>query len=513
MKPSPFRVAGLVATAVLVVLVTQSWARSNSVYQQLDLLVDVRHEIVQNYVEDPDAEALTEAAVRGMIESLDDPYTTYLTPEDVLDLQKHVSGTFSGIGAEITTQPGRLTIVTPLEDSPAWDAGVMAGDTVLEIDGTSTEDISVQDAVKLLTGEAGTDVTIKVRHETGEEEEITITRGVIEVQTVRGFRRDADQAFDFMLDDDNAIGYVRLTSFSEKTVEDLEEVLVELEAQGMRGLIIDVRFDPGGLLTAAVAISDMFLDDGERIVSIKGRREGSERAFDATSDTLVDPGIEVVILANEASASASEILAGALSENDRALMVGTRTFGKGSVQNVRMLDASPGAIKLTNAYYYLPSGRNIHRRPDKDTWGVDPSAGSYVPMTPDQISEMIDVRRAGDSVRERKEASEPVTPEWLAEDLKDPQLSAALTAVLGKLDTGDWPTVGEDGADALAKAGQLEGLERRREALMDALASLDDRIDKLKAGEELDDEELSFDASGGEVEFEDVEPEPAGVGE
>ncbi|MEO0965545.1 MAG: S41 family peptidase [Planctomycetota bacterium] len=512
MTRTPLRVAGLMAVAALTLLVTQTWARSSSVYEQLDLLVDVRHEIVQNYVEDPDAQALTEAAVRGMIEALDDPYTTYLTPDDVLDLQKQVSGTFSGIGAEITTQPGRLTIVTPLEDSPAWNAGVMAGDTVLEIDGESTEDITVQQAVGLLTGEAGTDVTIKVRHETGEEEEITITRGLIEVQSVRGFRREADQSFDFMLDDENRIGYVRLTSFSQKTVEDLTEVLAELEAQGMRGLIIDVRFDPGGLLTAAVAISDMFLDEGQRIVSIKGRRT-REQAFDATSDTLVDPGVEVVILANEASASASEILAGALSENERALFVGTRTFGKGSVQNVRMLDASAGAIKLTNAYYYLPSGRNIHRRPDKDTWGVDPTAGSYVAMTPDEISAMIDVRRDGDAVRQRKDSNEPVTPEWIEAELKDPQLSAALSAVLGKLDAGAWPTVGEDGADELAKAGRIAGLERRREALAEALAEVDTRIADLRAGVDIDDEERSTDASGIDTDAESVELEPAGVGE
>ncbi|MEM6756863.1 MAG: S41 family peptidase, partial [Planctomycetota bacterium] len=363
----------------------------------------------------------------------------------------------------------------------------------------------------LLTGEAGTDVTIKVRHETGEEEEITITRGLIEVQSVRGFRREADQSFDFMLDDENRIGYVRLTSFSQKTVEDLTEVLAELEAEGMTGLIIDVRFDPGGLLTAAVAISDMFLDEGQRIVSIKGRRT-REQAFDATSDTLVDPGVEVVILANEASASASEILAGALSENERALFVGTRTFGKGSVQNVRMLDASAGAIKLTNAYYYLPSGRNIHRRPDKDTWGVDPTAGSYVAMTPDEISAMIDVRRDGDAVRQRKDSNEPVTPEWIEDELKDPQLSAALSAVLGKLDSGAWPTVGEDGADELAKAGRIAGLERRREALAEALAEVDTRIADLRAGVDIDDEE-STDASGIDADAESVEFEPAGVGE
>jgi len=524
MKRTPTRVAGLLAVALLTVLVTQGWARSASVYDQLDLLVDVRHEIVQNYVEEPDSAELTEAAVRGMVESLDDPYTTYLNAEDLAELEKQVSGTFSGIGAEITTQPGRLTIVTPLEDSPAWNAGVMAGDTVLEIEGETTEGISVQEAVTRLTGEAGTDVTIKVRHETGEEETITITRDVIQVKSVRGFRRDDDNSFNFMLDDENKIGYVRLTSFSGKTVEELTEVLIDLQERGMRGLIIDVRFDPGGLLSAAVAISDMFLEEGQRIVSVKGRRT-RERAYDATAQTLVDPSVEVVILANEASASASEILTGALSDNERALFVGTRTFGKGSVQNVRMFDAAQGAIKLTNAYYYLPNGRNIHRRPDKETWGVDPSAGSYVPMSPDAVSEMMKVRRAGDVIRDRESSAEAVTPGWIETELKDPQLSAALEAVLGKLEGGDWPTVGKDGADELAKASRLAGLERRREALVEALAELDARIDELDGGEPAAGEAepsagaIEMDETAEEamdVESEDVDEEvmePAGAGE
>ncbi|MEO0587584.1 MAG: S41 family peptidase, partial [Planctomycetota bacterium] len=303
------------------------------------------------------------------------------------------------------------------------------------------------------------------------------------VQTVRGFRRDADQRFDFMLDDANRIGYVRLTSFSQKTVNELTEAIEALNEQEMRGLIIDVRFDPGGLLNAAVSISDMFLDKGQRIVSIEGRRT-PERVFDASSRMLVDPSVEVVILANEASASASEILAGALSENERALFVGTRTFGKGSVQNVKMLDAAHGAIKLTNAYYYLPSGRNIHRRADADEWGVDPSPGSYVLMTPDEVSEMVRARRDRDAVRERAASDSAVTPEWVDEQLKDPQLAAALTAVLGKLETGEWPTVGEDGADELARLSQLASLERRRESLVEALDALDERIATLAAGED-----------------------------
>jgi carboxyl-terminal processing protease len=485
MKRTPSRVAGLLAIALLTVLVTHGWARSSNWASNVGLPVDVRYELLNQYVEELDPDELAEAAVRGMIESLDDPYTTYLDADDLAQLEKQVSGSFSGIGAEITTQPGRLTIVTPLEDSPAWNAGVMAGDTVLEIDGQTTENITVQEAVARLTGQAGTDVTIKVRHETGEEKVITITRAQIQVRSVRGFNRNDDNSFNFMLDEANRVGYVRLTSFSGKTVEELTEVIRELNAQGMRGLILDVRFDPGGLLSAAVGISDMFLDEGQRIVSVKGRRT-QEQAYDATADTLVDPGVEVVILANEASASASEILTGALSDNGRALFVGTRTFGKGSVQNVKMLDDAQGALKFTNAYYYLPNGRNIHRRPDKDTWGVDPSPGSYVKMSPEAIREMMEVRRAGDVIKDRQASTEAVTPDWLESDRKDPQLAAALRAVLGKLASGTWPTVGEDGADELANASRLATLKSRRDALNEALAELDKRIHELSAGPVLD---------------------------
>jgi carboxyl-terminal processing protease len=424
---------------------------------------------------------MAEAAVRGMIEALNDPYTVYLPPEALDDFERSVRGSFSGIGAEVTTAPGRLTIVTPLEDSPAWEAGVMAGDTILEIDGASTLDMDIREAVDRLTGERGTDVTIKVRRESGEEKQITITRDLIEIQTVRGFRRGADQHFDFMLDHANKVGYIRITQFSDPTVAAFQDALATLQEQGARAIILDLRFDPGGLLSAAVQISDMFLTGGQTIVSIKGRSV-PEKVHQSTDQTLM-PDIPLVVIANEASASAAEIVAGALKDNDRALVVGTRTFGKGSVQQVRMLETEQGALKITNAYWHIPSGRIIHRREDSDTWGVDPSPGAYVPMTIEQREEMLELRRESDVLRADNGAAsdQAITPELIDEQLKDPQLAAALRAALGRLQTGEWPAVGSDrDVEALVQQQRKAELERRRDLLQRSLAEVQEKLDELK---------------------------------
>ena len=479
------------AMAVLLLLSVgdkDAWARSSDAFQQIDLLIDLRHELATEYVDEPDEQQMIEGAVAGMIEALDDPYTQYFPMEEFQDFTESVRGEFFGIGAEVTIENNRLHIVTPLEDSPAWNAGVMAGDTVLEIDGTDTLDMPINDAIKLLKGPAGTDVTIRVRHASGEEVDITITRDRIEVQTVRGFDRDAEHRYAFWLDAEKKIGYVRLTQFSERTADEFTQVLRELKDQGMQALVLDLRFNPGGLLEAAVQISDLFLDEGETIVSVRGRVV-PEQVFKATSKTLL-PDLPIVVLANPFSASASEIVAGALADNERALFVGERTFGKGSVQQIKMLDGGQGALKITNAYYYLPSGRNIHRR-DKaegEPWGVDPTEGAYVPLDAEGRRAMLEARRDRDVVdADNGSADGPaVTPQFLREQLKDPQLAAALEALLGRGADGQWPTVGQSNANALALAAEREQLSRQRELLEETLAEVNEKLNKLEAGETTD---------------------------
>jgi carboxyl-terminal processing protease len=491
------------AMGVLLLLLTQqrgAWARSADAFDQINLLVDLRHELANEYVDEPDQQQMIEGAIEGMIESLDDPYTQYFPLDEFVQFNESVKGEFFGIGAEVTIENNRLQIVTPLEDSPAWKAGVMAGDTVLEIEGTDTLDLDINEAVKMLKGPKGTDVTIKVRHASGEEELITITRDKIEVQTVRGFGRDAEHHYRYLLDPQNMIGYVRLTQFSERTADEFEEVLQELQQRGAQGLILDLRFNPGGLLEAAVRISDLFLTEDQTIVSVRGRVV-PERVFKSTDDTLV-PEMPVVVLANPFSASASEIVAGALADNDRALFVGERTFGKGSVQQVKMLEGGQGALKLTNAYYYLPSGRNIHRRSEKETWGVDPSENAYVPMKPEDRRAMIEARREQDIINAQNGAAEQVVdPSWLESVMKDPQLAAALTAMLGKLETGDWPEVGQSNAAALAVVAERENLNRQRELLEETLAEVTQKLQDLESGEVVEPtEEQQAEQSAAETE-------------
>lgn len=487
----PWKHVLVVALATLAIV---RFAPAVSVFNQLDLLVDIRHEILSQYVEEPRQDEMIRAAVRGMVESLDDPYTVYISPEELEPFDRAVRGSFSGIGAEVDIFENRLRIVTPLEDSPAWKSGVMAGDIVLEIDGQSTEGLKITECVKRLTGEEGTNVTLRVRHESGEEATITITRARINIQTVRGLLRDAAGKWDFMLDDERKVGYVRITQFTDKTATDVEAAVRSLIDAGARGLILDMRFNPGGLLESAVAVSDLFLDEGKTIVSVRGRKVPEQTQTARGEGTIAD--LPIVVLANEASASAAEIVTGALADNDRALFIGTRTFGKGSVQQVRMLEGNAGAIKITNAYYYLPSGRNIHRREDADVWGVDPKDGYYVPMTPEARKAMLEARRSSDVLRPGGSANgnAAITAPWIREHLRDPQLAAAVEAMNGKLDAGDWPRVGEDTSGQLLLEAQRQTLRVQRDLLEERIDRINRQLARLDRGEKVDIDSISLDA-------------------
>jgi len=475
-----FLVGGMGLAAVLLVVPNSFGGLGGDVFDQIDLLVDVRHELVSSYVEEPDEEKMVQRAVRAMVSALDDRYTVFLTPKELAPFDKQIRGSFSGIGAEIDIHNDRLRIVSPLEDSPAWNAGVMAGDLILEIDGESTEDITIAEAVNRLTGPEGTLVTVIVRHESGDEQEIEIKRARINVQTVRGFRRDADNHWIYMIDSVNGVGYIRITQFTNGTAEGVSQALDQLRDQNFRGLILDLRFNPGGLLESAVAVSDFFLEGDQRIVSVEGRTV-PERVFKATDKTTIEP-IPIVVLANEASASASEIVTGALLDNQRAQFVGTRTFGKGSVQQVKMLESGLGALKITHAYYYLPNGRNIHRREGQDVWGVDPADGFYVPMASEQVKKMIEIRRDSGLLRAdsgHEGVTAAITPEWINSELADLQLEAGLRALVGRLKDGQWPVVGKSGAKELARQTSRDNLLRQRDLLNERLELIGKELVKL----------------------------------
>lgn len=478
----------LVVLALIFNVAFYAYARPGGILTALGPVADVRQKLLSAYVEQPDDDVLIEAAIRGMVESLDDRHTVYMNQEELDSFNSHVRGTFSGIGAEIDIHNNRLRIVAPLQDSPAWQSGVMAGDIVLRIEGEDTEGITILQAQKKLLGEPGTQVTITVRHRSGEEKTITITRDTIKVASVRGYRRIPGNGYEYMLDGQVKVGYIKLSQFGENTTGELSAALAQLRAEGMEGLILDLRDNGGGLLDAAVEISDLFLTQGKTIVTIRSRIE-AEQTYKAEAATPF-ADLPLVVLVNEYSASASEILAGALLDNQRAMVVGTRTYGKGSVQQVVEVqggggDNRFGALKLTTAYWYVPSGRLIHRVPDAEQWGVDPSPGDYVPMTIDQIEQMMLRKRENEADDPYADLDGAPTPDWIKEHLLDPQLAAALEAMQARLGGADWPQVGLPMSEARQQAVERDQLERQRAQYQEALEKIERELAALN-GEPVD---------------------------
>jgi carboxyl-terminal processing protease len=403
-------------------------ARRETVYELFSPLVDVRAEIHKRYVEEVDDAVLMRGAVEGMLHSLD-PFSTYLSPDDYPRFKQHQAGKFGGIGIEVGLKNGVLTVISPMENTPAFRAGILADDRILEIDGESTDRMTLADAVQKLMGAPGSQVTLKVFHTlTDQTETLSITRAQIEVASVLGWQRDGDNQWDYWLDRENKIAYVRLSGFLDTTAAALNQVMQKLLDEGAEALVMDLRFNPGGSLTAAVAVADRFLSSGT-IVSVRGRWRAEEVYKANREDTL--PDFPMVVLVNEQSASGAEIVAGALRDHERAVVIGKRTYGKGSVQEVIELGAGNSAIKLTTAYYYLPNGELIHRTAasrQTGKWGVEPNI--TVDLTNEEIQQVFESRMAADRISgatTRPVASAPARP------LIDKQLGKALEVLRAKL--------------------------------------------------------------------------------
>lgn len=322
-------------------------ALDRNIYRNLKLFTEVLDLVEKNYVEEVDSKSLIQGAVNGMLKSLD-PHSLFLTQEMYKELKVDTEGRFGGVGIEITLVKDVLTVVAPIEDTPAFHAGVKAGDQIIKIDGNTTKDITITEAVKKLRGTKGTKVTITIMRE-GEPApfDLTITRAEIKIRSVRSKTYE------------DKYGYIRIAAFQERTADDLRQALQEMERKlkPFRGLIIDLRNNPGGLLPQAIDVSDVFLKTGV-IVSTKGRVKGMDTRASAR-DQGTEPQVPIVVLINEGSASAAEIVAGALQGNKRAVVMGVRSFGKASVQTIIPLDGG-NALKLTTAKYYTPDGRSIH---------------------------------------------------------------------------------------------------------------------------------------------------------
>ncbi|NNL35562.1 MAG: S41 family peptidase, partial [Silicimonas sp.] len=338
----------VVTTQVAGPLIAQEAARKATVYEQLDLFGDIFERIRSQYVEEVDESELIEAAINGMLTSLD-PHSSYLSPNDAADMRVQTRGEFGGLGIEVTQEEGFVKVVSPIDGTPADDAGLEAGDFITHVDGESVLGLTLDEAVDMMRGPVGSEIIITiVREDQPEPFDVSIIRDTIKLTAVRS--RTVGQTI-----------ILRLSTFSDQTFPSMREQLAEKveELGGMesvQGIVLDLRNNPGGLLTQAVRVSDAFLDSGE-IVSTRGREPQDGDRFNAQTGDLAD-GKPMVVLINGGSASASEIVAGALQDHRRAIVVGTKSFGKGSVQTVMPLRGE-GAMRLTTARYYTPSGRSI----------------------------------------------------------------------------------------------------------------------------------------------------------
>jgi carboxyl-terminal processing protease len=339
------RMAAAAAIAVCLYTVPAGSDDTSETYRQLNLFGDVFERVRSSYVEEVSDKALVESAINGMLSSLD-PHSSYMDPQSFEDMQVQTKGEFGGLGIEVTMENGVVRVVSPIDDTPAFKAGLQPGDFIVAIDGEPVMGLSLSQAVDKMRGPVDSPIKLTIQRGQGDPFDVTLKRAVIKIQSVRSHL-------------EGNIGYVRITSFSEQTDVGLKAAIDKLkqEAKGkLQGLVLDLRNNPGGLLDQAIAVSDDFIDQGE-IVSTRGRDPKAAQRFNATPGDITS-GLPMVVLINSGSASASEIVAGALQDHHRAIIMGTTSFGKGSVQTIIPLPGH-GAIRLTTARYYTPSGRSI----------------------------------------------------------------------------------------------------------------------------------------------------------
>ncbi len=430
------------------------------------------------YIQPPDEAALRQGAIRGMLDALHDPHSGYIDAGQMADLTRDLQGRVTGIGAQLQLKDGLVTVVTPLLDSPALKAGIRAGDVIDEIDGKPTRGLELAEVLKRILGKEGEAVRLKVRHADGVAAELAITRGVVKVRSVRGFRVVGDH-WDFLLDPDHAIGYAQVSRFTADTAAELTSAIEGLKGRGMKGMVLDLRDSPGGLLNAAVNVARLFLAKGT-IVTIRGRGE-AVRSIAADGKPALPADVPLVVLVNGTTASSSELLAGALKDNERAIVVGSRTIGKGSVQTLVKLKDDAGAIKLTTAYYHLPRGEDIDKREGKADWGVDPTDGYYVPVDGPVRDALIRRRLERDRVGAAVSTGK-LTPESIGREESDPLLAAALKTLIARTTGGEFAKVGLPIAEQSALLKRVDETRRRRLSLLEDLKEVNKELGELGQG-------------------------------
>ncbi len=411
------------------VLGTAAEAASSDTYRQLNLFGDVFERVRSDYVEKPDDSKLIEAAINGMLQSLD-PHSSYMDAKNHRDMQVQTRGEFGGLGIEVTMEDGLVKVIAPMEDTPAAKAGVLAGDLITKLDGAQVQGMTLNEAVDKMRGAVNTPISLTVVRKGHEKPlEIKVVRDTIKIKVVRSRVEDGD------------IAYIRINSFNEQTYESLKKAVDDLSqkigADKVKGYIIDLRNNPGGLLDQAIAVSDAFLDRGE-IVSTRGRNADETQRFNARSGDITK-GKPVIVLVNGGSASASEIVAGALQDQKRATILGSRSFGKGSVQTIIPL-GSNGALRLTTARYYTPSGRSIQAK------GIEPDIVLVQDMPDDvkaKLGATVDNTRGEASLKghlKNGEDEQAGSPSYVPPEPKDDtQLKLAVELIEGTVKNAAYP--------------------------------------------------------------------------
>jgi carboxyl-terminal processing protease len=387
-------------------------ASNEETFRQLELFGDIFERVRSFYVDETADKELIESAINGMLQALD-PHSSYLNEESFRDMQVQTRGEFGGLGIEVTMEQGFVRVVSPIDETPAARAGIEAGDFITHLDGESVLGLNLADAVDKMRGRVGSDIKLTIRREGRDSFEVTVTRDVIRIQSVRS-RVEGD------------VGYLRVTTFNEQTDVGVKREIDKLKAElgdGMIGLVLDLRRNPGGLLDQAIKVSDAFLERGE-IVSTRGKDEGDAQRFNAKPGDFIN-GLPMVVLINGGSASASEIVAGALQDHRRAVIMGTQSFGKGSVQTIMPIPGH-GAMRLTTAAYFTPSGRSIQKTGVTPDIEVQPARIETTDEQARTREEDLRNAREGDAAEPQPDTSQAPT-----RDTTDYQLARAVDLLKG----------------------------------------------------------------------------------
>jgi carboxyl-terminal processing protease len=399
--------------------------------QMSDTFIEALKQIDQHYIEPVEERQLFEAALAGMVEKLGDPYSAYEPPQEALEFRQQLDQKFGGIGVEVTIDPSnrRLTVASPMIGSPAYEAGILAGDQILAIDGETTEGMDYEEARRRMRGEPGEAVTLTVLHP-GQttSQDVKLARAIIKIPSVLGDTRDKHGQWNFTLAEHPEIGYVRIVSFGEQTVGELDAALASLAKRRVRALVLDLRHNFGGILRTAVSTCDFFVNEGV-IVTTRGRDKKQNLETFRASGKARFTSWPIVVLVDHLTASAAEIVTACLQDHQRAVVIGERTWGKGTVQNVVPLEGGKSALKLTVATYWRPSERNIHRSRDAkedDDWGVKPDKGLEIGLSQEDQLRAAEGRRQRDAAGATAEGATPPP-------LFDPPLEKAVEYLQSRL--------------------------------------------------------------------------------